>query len=122
MPDMSIRGFSQEDYDALKAQASIAGKGLETWARETLLSTLKAPVIKKRYAYRVYSASGARGKITRYDDGPNSTSATFSNFNQQEADIIKRAEDLIRRNEVGDREKAIALLQTLFEEVMEVPI
>src|SRR5690348_13856916 len=61
MPDMSIRGFSEDDYAALKAQASAAGKGLETWARETLLNTLKTPVVKKRYAYRVYTASGGHG-------------------------------------------------------------
>lgn len=122
MPDMSIRGISQEDYDALKSQASAAGKGLETWAREILLTTLKAPVVKKRYAYRVYSKSGSRGKVTRYDDGPNGTSGTFADFNQEEANAIHRAEDLVRRNEIGDREKAVAFLQQVFEEVMEVPV
>ena len=122
MPDMSIRGFSEEDYAALKSQASAAGKSFEAWAREILLATLKAPVVKERYAYRVYAATGGRGKITRHSDHVNGTSATFSGFNQHEADGIKKAEDLIRRNEVGDREKAVALLQQTFEEVVEVPV
>lgn len=122
MPDMSIRGFSEDDYAALKSQASAAGKGLETWARETLLNTLKAPVVKARYAYRVYAASGGHGKITRHSSHVNGTSATFSNFNQEEAAAMKRAEDLVRRNEPGDREKAVSLLQQTFEEVMEVPV
>lgn len=122
MPDMSIRGFSEEDYAALKEQARRAGKPLEGWAREILLKTLKSPIVKERYAYRVYSKSGGRGKITRYENGPNGTSGTFANFGQEEAEAMRRAEDLMRRNEVGDREKAIALLQDTFEEVMEVPV
>jgi|SRR4029077_6394241 len=122
MPDMSIRGISQEDYDALKNLAAAAGKSLETWARDTLRSFLYAPVIKERYAYRVYSENGGRGKITRRSDDVNGTSETFANFGQEEADALRRAADLIRRNEVGDREKAVVLLQQVFEEVMEVPV
>lgn len=122
MPDMSIRGLSEEEYAALKEQSRVAGKPFESWARETLLRTLKEPVIKTRYAYRVYSHSGGRGKITRYNDDPNGTSGTFANFSQEEANAMRLAEDLMRRNEVGDREKAIALLQRTFEEVMEVPV
>lgn len=122
MPDMSLRGFSDDQYAGLKAQANAAGKGLEPWAKETLLATLKAPVIRERYAYRVYSTGGGRGKVTRHSDHPNATSATFSGFNQEEADAMKRAEDLIRRNEAGDRERAVALLQQTFEDVMEVPV
>lgn len=122
MPDMSIRGFSQEDYAALKGQASVAGKGLETWAREILLATLKAPVVKERYAYRVFSKNGGYGKITRQSDAPNETSDTCRGFSEEEAKVLSRAADLMRRNEPGDREKAVALLQSAFEEVMEVPV
>lgn len=122
MPDMSIRGFSEDDYAALKAQASGAGKGLETWARETLLNTLKAPMIKQRYAYRAYATGGGHGKISRHDDGPNGTSATFDHFNRKESEVFRRAEDLIRRNEAGDRERAVALLLQTFEDVVEVPL
>jgi hypothetical protein len=123
MPDILIRDVPDDVARALTEKAMRAGTmDRQAWIRKKLIELAAEPIITERYAYRVYSESGSKGMIKRYSDHPNGTSATFSNFSQQEADTIHKAEDLIRRNGPGDREKAVALLQGAFEEVMEVPV
>jgi hypothetical protein len=52
---------------------------------------------------------------------PNGIGGGASNFSEEEFEAYKRAEDLIRRNGPGDREKAVAMLQSAFEDVVEIP-
>jgi hypothetical protein len=35
---------------------------------------------------------------------------------------VRRIEDIIRRNDPGDRERAVAMLMERFEDVVEVPV
>jgi len=122
MSDLLIRDVSEATLAALSEKAKFDGMDRQTWVRAQLDRIAASPAVKECYAYRVYSMSGSRGTIKRHSNHPNGTSATFANFSQEEADIIHKAEDLIRRNGPGDREKAVALLQGMFEEVMEVPV
>lgn len=122
MPDILIRDVPEDIANWLTVKAAESGIDRMAYIRNLLTQHASGPVVKERYAYRVYTTSGARGKITRHSDHPNGTGSGFSGFNQEEADAMRRAEDFIRRNEVGDREKAVALLQATFEEVMETPV
>lgn len=121
MPDILIRNISEEDAKNLEAKAKSAGaESRGEWLAQQLH---KLAALPESYAFRVVGSVG-RGMIKRYSDHINGTSTTFSNFNQDEADTMRRAEDFIRRNAPGDREKAFALLVEQFGEdnVFEVPV
>lgn len=120
--DILVRNVPEDVVSALNAHAQAAGLDRLTWILQEWGKLASQPIIKERYAYRVYSAGGKKGKITRHSDHLNGTGSVFSQFNQEEADIIHRAEDLMRRNGPGDRERAVALLQGTFEEVVEVSV
>lgn len=122
MAQKIIRNIPDDVMAAIEQKAQAAGVSSEEWIRGLLVREASTPIVRERYAYRVYAKSGARGKITRHSDHPNGTSATYENFNEDEAKVLSRAADLMRRNDPGDREKAVALLQSAFEEVMEVPV
>ena len=121
MADLLIRDIPEEVMAALSQKASAAGQDRMSWIRAQLVKLASEPIITERYAYRVYSESGSRGLIRRLSDHPNGVSATYQSFSEDEARAMDKAADLIRRNGPGDREKAVALLQDAFEEVMEVP-
>ncbi len=122
MTDILIRSVPDTVADQLADMAAAAGEDRMAYIRKLLVQHVAGPVVRERYAYRVYTAHGGRGKITRDSNHPNGTGATFTGFSQEEATVMQRVEDLVRRNEPGDREKAVALLQQTFEDVMEVPV
>ena len=121
MADILIRDIPEEVATALSQKAVAAGKDRMAYIRDLLTKVASEPIVSERYAYRVYGKDG-KGKITRHSDHPNGTGSVFTNFGQEDVNTIQKAEDLIRRNGVGDREKAVALLQQQFEEVVEVPV
>jgi hypothetical protein len=65
------------------------------------------------YGFRVLGQVG-KGMVKRYSNHVNGTGATFSNFNQDEIDAMERAENFIRRNQPGDKEKAYSVLVEQF--------
>src|SRR5205823_5865436 len=67
MADISIRNVPDAIYVALKEQASLEGKGLETWLREQLTVFVSKPVIKRHYKLRATSEDGALAAIIRRD-------------------------------------------------------
>lgn len=122
MPDILIKDVPGEVMAALSQKASAAGKDRMTYIRDLLVKLASEPIITERYAYRVYSESGSKGQVRRYSNHPNGTTATYQNFSESEAKTLDKAADFIRRNGPGDREKAVAMLQGTFEEVMEIPV
>lgn len=121
MPDILIRNVPEEVADALDIKAKAAGaEHRQAWLAQQLERLAVTP---ERYAYRVYGQRGSKGAIRRYSDHVNGTSTTFSNFNQEEASTMERAENLIRRNGIGDKEQAYKLLVEQFgtDQVFEVP-
>jgi plasmid stability protein len=117
MADISIRNVPDSIYAALKEQASLEGKGLETWLRDQLTILVSKPVIKRHYKLRATNEDGAIAAIIRRDETVHLSTAHCSNQQQQ---ICEQAVDFVKRNEPGDREQAIALLRSAFEEVFEL--
>ncbi len=115
MPDILIRKVEQGVYDVLKAKAQASKEGaLEPWLKEQLAILAQGPVIKERYTIRI---SGI-GQIRRFSD--QLTSTTYKSVSQDEAGILARAENMVRRNEPNDREDALDLLRSHFDDVYEV--
>ncbi len=122
MPDILIRDVPEDVAQALTEKALRDGTmDRQAWLRKKLTELARVP---ERYAFRVYGQSGGKGAIRRHSDHPNGTSTTFSNFSQPEASAMEQAENLIRRNGVGDKEKAYNLLVEQFgtDQVFEVPV
>lgn len=118
--DLLIRDMPVDALDALTTKARAVDMDRMDFVRKMLV---KASALPETYAYRVIGQVG-RGTIRRYSSHINGTGSTFANFNQDEADAMQRAENFIRRNAPGDREKAVALLMAQFgeDQVFEVPL
>jgi hypothetical protein len=119
MAQMSIR-MDDEQYASLQAAARNAGNSLESWARDLLIAAAQAPVVRERYGYR--GMGPGLVNLKRVSNHPGGTGATGQGWDQDTADAVKRAELLVRRNEAGDRESAVALLKEHFEIVVEVGV
>lgn len=117
--DLLIREVPVEVLDRLSTKAKASDQDRQEYVRALLIRASAQPVT---YAYRVNGQVG-RGTIRRYSDHVNGTSASFSNFNSDEADAMRQAEDFIRRNAPGDRERAYELLTAQFgvDGVFEIP-
>lgn len=119
MAQLAIR-CTDEQYASIQDAARASGKAMEAWARDLLISAAAGPVVRARYGY---SAMGpGKALIKRASDHPGGTVATGNDWSQDVADAVKRAEMLVRRNEPGDRESAVALLKEHFEIVVEVGV
>lgn len=118
MAQFHVRDIPEEVAEKVDALASASNQSRESWLRELIVNATKQPVIKKEYSIRVYGANG-KGLIRRYGDGSNNVGGGCNNLSQEEFDTYKKAEDYVSRNELGDREKAISILQSVFEEVFE---
>ncbi len=119
MPTLTIR-CSDEQYTSIQAAAQAAGASMESWARDLLTSAAAAPVVRKMYAYRGMGPGSVI--IKRISDNPGGTVATGQGWTQEVADAVNRAKMLVRRNEPGDRENAVALLKEHFKIAGEVGI
>jgi plasmid stability protein len=117
MADISIRNVPDAIYAALKERASLEGKGLETWLREQLTVFVSKPVIKRHYKLRATSEEGALAAIIRRDE---QTVLKTAHCSPQQQQIGEQALDWVKRNEPGDREQAIGLRRSAFEEVFEL--
>lgn len=117
MAQFHIRDFPDELVPKVQALADAAGQSREGWLRDLVVNATKQPVVQKRYTIKVYGASGGKGSLRRYDDGPNNVGGGCNNFSDEEFDAYERAKDLVSRNSPGDREKAIGVLQRVFEDV-----
>jgi hypothetical protein len=123
MAAISIRDVSDDVYAALKAKASAANMGLETWLRSQLEKLATEPMVRERYALRFYNDEGdASGTIRRLSNDLNGVGGGCSNLSEEAFKAYKKAQDVIRRNEPGDREKAYQLLRDHFDNVFEVPV
>ena len=119
MSQMSIR-LDAEQYASIQAAAQNSGKAMETWARDFLLATAQAPVVRERYGYGAMGPGNAQ--VKRYSSQPNGTLTTGAGWSQEVADAMQRVKAFVTRNEPGDRESAIAILKEHFEIVVEVGV
>ena len=116
MAQFHIRDFPDELVPKIQAMADAAGQSREAWLRELVVNATKQPVVQKRYTVKIYGANG-KGNIRRFDNGPNNVGGGCSGFSEEELGAYEKARDLVSRNNPGDREKAIGVLQRVFEDV-----
>jgi len=120
--DILIRNIPDEVADSLTQRAANQGTDRMSMLREKIIEWSKSPVVHERYAYRFYGPDAARGTVRRLSNGVNGVGGGYNNLNQEQADAVKMAQDLMRRNDAGDQLKAYDLLKANFEEVFEVPV
>ncbi len=123
MSDLLIRDVPEEIMAALSQKASAAGQDRMSWIRAQLVKLAAEPIITERYAIRFYADEGpAKGSIRRFSDGVNGVGGGCSDLSEDQFGAYKKAQDLVRRNGLGDREEAIFLLKSHFNNVFEVPV
>lgn len=118
--DLLIRDVPIDALERLSTKAKAVDLDRTDYVRSLLV---KASALPETYAYRVHGQVG-RGTIRRYSNDVRGTSSTYSNFNQDEANVMREAEDFVRRNAPGDKEKAFELLTSQFgeDQVFEIPV
>ena len=120
MANLNVTDLSDEVMQALTAKAHAAGfPDRLSYVRSLLSKAASEPLIAERYAYRLYGKKGV-GVIRRQGNGLNDIGGGASNFSEEEFAAYKQAQDLFRRNGPGDRERAVAILQRAFKEVVEI--
>ena len=123
MSDLLIRDVPEEIMAALSQKASAAGQDRMPWIRTQLVKLAAEPIITERYAIRFYADDApAKGSIRRFSDGVNGVGGGCSDLSEDQFGAYKKAQDLVRRNSLGDREEAIFLLKSHFNNVFEVPV
>lgn len=121
MSDLLIREVPDNVMSALAEKAVGAGMSRADYVRDRLAEIASGPIVKERYAYRIYGKAG-KGIIRRLSNHPNGVGGGCSNFSEEEFEAYNKAQDYMRRNGPGDREQALKLLSDAFEEVFEVAV
>ena len=118
-----IIDLDDEIAEALSAKAQGLGKDRKNFIQGLLVKVATEPIIKERYALRFYADNEDwRGLIRRFSSEARGTSVTYSSMPENIARACEKAADLVRRNGAGDREEAIFVLKTHFNNVFEVPV
>lgn len=120
MPDLTIRNLPQATIDALSAHAERAGTSREAWLRQELARLVEQPLTPRFYALKALGPEGACAIIRRHDNQPNIADVTGNRWTAAQNEVVQQAVSLVVRNKPGDRERAIAALLTVFEQVFEV--
>lgn len=116
MPTFTIRDLSEATAETIRSQAASQGLSTEAYVRQVLDAQAAQPVVKTAYKLRAYGDE-ASAVLGRDRSGINARGA--KNCTQEQMDAYKRAADLVGRNQAGDREAAIGVLRSVFEEVFE---
>ena len=118
MPDILIRNVSNEAAAAIQSHAAAAGQSQQQYLTAMIERLADRPIATTRYAYRAIGPGKA--VVRRVSDHPNGTTTTGEGWSQEQADALARVKLLVIRNEPGDREQAVSVLQSVFEIVVEV--
>src|SRR5437667_3690754 len=111
---------SNEQVTRWHAAAEAVGLSWEEWARQQLDAATAAPIIRARYGYQGIAENGAQIRIVRYGEAQNAVQT--DNCTPEQIEAFIQAQDLIRRNRAGDRERAVGLLQNAGFNLLEVPV
>ncbi len=123
MAQKLIRDIPDEIMAAIEQKARSNGQNAEAYIRDLLVKLAAEPIITERYAIRFYADDApAKGSIRRFSDGVNGVGGGCSDLSEDQFGAYKKAQDLVRRNSLGDREEAIFLLKSHFNNVFEVPV
>ena len=118
MPDILIRNVSDAAAAAIQSHAAAANQSQQQYLGALLERLVGHPIVTACYAYRAIDPGKAI--VRRVSDHPNGTTTTGENWTQEQADVLARVKLLVIRNQPGDREAAVALLQSVFELVVSV--
>lgn len=123
MAQKLIRDIPDDVMAAIEAKAAAAGKKAETWIRDLLIQMAGEPIVRERYAIRFYAdETPARGLIRRMCGDDGGIGGGPEDLNPAQTAAYERAKELILHNGPGDREEAIYLLKSYFDNVFEVPV
>lgn len=116
MPQLTIRKFSDDEYQALKAKADSAGMPLEVYAYEHLKMLIRQPTVQMRYILRAFNPDASCAMIRRVED---SMGHDIKNATPEQQHYFSLALEFVKRNGPGDREEAMKALFKAFEHVFE---
>jgi plasmid stability protein len=116
MADITIRKVDEAVYTALKERAGADGKSLEAWLREKLAQLVAQPVVRSRYVLRAFGPGPIFAQIRRTEESIDQDSVGIS---KEQKKALMQAFELAKRNEAGDREEAMNVLNQQFERVLE---
>ncbi|GCE10026.1 hypothetical protein [Dictyobacter aurantiacus] len=120
MPDLWIADIPEDVFGSLQTLARSAKVAEDVWMREYIIASLRVicPIPQESYVLHCKGKQGSSGMISRrYKEPVLQTKATLVSPRQEEA--FEKAAELVRRNKIGDRELAIQMFQTAFDEVIE---
>lgn len=118
MPDILIRNISDGVAAALQAHAAATGQTQQQYLSALLEGLAQQPIVRARYALKAIGPDGTHATLCRGMNGLEGQGAT--NMSQAQANAYRQAKLLVERNAPGDRERAIGLLASVFEDVFEV--
>jgi hypothetical protein len=123
MPDILVRDVPSEVADALTERARAAGMDRQEWLRQHFAQLVQLPVVKVSYTLRFFGPQDAvYGYIKRDLAGRIGLQLRpVALLTQEQRLAFRQAGEWVRRNDPGDREKALKALGGAFEEVYEIP-
>jgi hypothetical protein len=121
MPDIHIQDIPEDVLLSLRNLATSAGVPENIWLRDYVITSLRAlsPTPIQSYIIRCKGKQGSCGTIGRQHRKPFIYHSMGRFVHPRQGEAFDKATKLIERNGIGDRELAIKILQTAFEEVTE---
>lgn len=113
-----VRNLPDGTIALIKERAASAGQSQEEWLRQQIATALATPTVRVVYGLKAIGPDGARATIKRGYEGLIGQGA--ENMSPAQSDAYRDAKLLVERNAPGDRERAIGLLSSVFEDVFEV--
>jgi antitoxin FitA-like protein len=128
MAVVMVRDVPDHITHALDARARQDGVSREAWLRARFVELVSKARVRPAYAIYFMQSRAPRlsGRIS-FRNGSTDGSCLIGDVagrttpTAEEFGAFERAKELVRRNEVGDRERAIATLMEVFDTVLEIP-
>jgi hypothetical protein len=123
MPDILVRDVPSEVAEALTERARAAGMDRQEWLRQHFAQLVEQPMVKVSYTFRFFGPQEeVHGYISRFPSGHSGGELRpHTPLTEAQQSAFRRANEYVRRNEPGDRERAFKLLSDAFEEAYEKP-
>ena len=123
MPDILVRDVLPEVADALTERARAAGMDRQEWLRLQFAQLVQLPMVKTSYTLRFFGPQEeVYGSLRRSPDGKISFRLQpVQTLSPEQRLAFRQAGEAVRRNDPGDREKALRILGGAFEDVFEIP-
>ncbi|MGO8947743.1 MAG: FitA-like ribbon-helix-helix domain-containing protein [Ktedonobacterales bacterium] len=125
MPTLIIRDVPEDIVRQLDARALAAGKSREAWLRDELAALAQEVQVRTNYIihFAKRGENGFGGAVMQHDGSDEGSYLIGNNYRipQIAFDTYFEARRLVGRNQLGDREAAMALLAKICDDVYETP-